>query len=58
MLEWVTATGPRPFLNGLGGQERDRFLQAYTGRLRALYPIRAGGRTLYPFRPLFIVSTV
>jgi trans-aconitate 2-methyltransferase len=58
VLEWVTATGLRPFLNGLGGQERDQFLKAYASRLRALYPVRADGRTLYPFRRLFIVATV
>jgi trans-aconitate 2-methyltransferase len=58
VLEWVTATGLRPFLNDLGGQERDLFLKAYASRLRALYPIRADGRTLYPFRRLFIVATV
>ena len=27
-------------------------------RLRELYPVRANGKTLYPFRRLFIVATV
>jgi trans-aconitate 2-methyltransferase len=58
VLEWVKATGLRPFLNGLDGQERERFLAEYSRRLRALYPVRPDGRTLYPFRRLFIVATV
>jgi len=58
VLEWVTATGLRPVLTGLDAGARERFLDEYTRRLRAAYPMRAGGRTLYPFRRLFIVATV
>ena len=50
--------GLRPILNGLGDQARERFLVEYAQRLRAAYPIRANGQTLYPFRRLFIVATV
>ena len=57
VLEWVKGTGLRPILNGLGDQERERFLVEYAQRLRAAYPIRAKGQTLYPFRRLFIVAT-
>lgn len=58
VLEWVKATGLRPILNGLDDRERDLFLVEYARRLRAVYPARADGRTLYPFRRLFLVATV
>jgi len=58
VLEWVKGTGLRPILNGLDDQERELFLEEYARRLRATYPVRADGRTLYPFRRLFIVATV
>lgn len=58
VLEWVKATGLRPILNDLGDEERKVFLAEYTRRLRAAYPVKADGRTLYPFRRLFIVASV
>lgn len=58
VLEWVKGTGLRPILNGLDDRERPSFLTEYARRLRAAYPTRADGRTLYPFRRLFIVATV
>ena len=58
VLEWVKGTGLRPILNDLEDAERALFLEAYARRLRAAYPTRADGRTLYPFRRLFIVATV
>jgi trans-aconitate 2-methyltransferase len=58
VLEWVTGTGLRPILNGLSESERAIYLEEYARRLRELYPMRANGKTLYPFRRLFIVATV
>jgi trans-aconitate 2-methyltransferase len=58
VLEWVKASGLRPILNSLDDKEREFFLAEYARRLRTAYPVRAGGRTLYPFRRLFIVATV
>jgi trans-aconitate 2-methyltransferase len=58
VLEWVSGTGLRPILDGLEGEERDAFLDRYRGRLRELYPRRADGRTLYPFRRLFLYARV
>jgi trans-aconitate 2-methyltransferase len=58
VLEWVRGTGLRPILNGLDTAERDLFLAEYAQSLRDTYPMRANGRTLYPFRRLFIVATV
>lgn len=56
VLEWVSATGLRPVLNGLGDADRALFLEDYSARLREAYPRRADGTTLYPFRRLFIVA--
>jgi len=57
VLEWVRATGLRPVLNGLDDADRRAFLEIYAARLREAYPTRANGKTLYPFRRLFIVAT-
>jgi trans-aconitate 2-methyltransferase len=57
VLEWVKGTGLRSILNGLGDAERAIFLAEYARRLRLAYPARPDGRTLYPFRRLFIVAT-
>ena len=58
VLEWVKGTGLRPILNGLDEAERALYLEEYARRLRADYPMRPNGRTVYPFRRLFIVATV
>jgi trans-aconitate 2-methyltransferase len=58
ILEWVTGTGLRPILNGLSEADRPVYLTEYSRRLRELYPTRANGKTLYPFRRLFVVATV
>jgi len=58
VLEWVKGTGLRPILTSLNDEEREVYLVEYARRLRAAYPVRADGRTLYPFRRLFIVATV
>ena len=57
VLEWVTATGLRPVLNGLAGADLERFLEVYRERLREAYPRRADGSTLYPFPRLFLTAT-
>jgi trans-aconitate 2-methyltransferase len=58
VLEWVSGTGLRPILEGLQGEEREAFLDRYRRRLREIYPRRADGRTLYPFRRLFLYAGV
>ncbi len=58
VLEWVRGTGLRPILEGLVDDERATFLAAYRSRLRTAYPPTADGRTLFPFRRLFIVAGV
>ena len=54
----MTGTGLRPILNGLSESERAIYREEYARRLRELYPVRSNGKTIYPFRRLFIVATV
>lgn len=58
VLEWVKSTALRPILDGLDDHQRPIYLAEYARRLRSAYPMRQDGRTLYPFRRLFIVATV
>ncbi len=56
VAEWTKATALMPFLEALAGAERSAFEAAYRARLRQAYPREADGRTLFPFRRLFIVA--
>ncbi|HJS29726.1 MAG TPA: methyltransferase domain-containing protein [Anaerolineales bacterium] len=58
VLEWVRGTGLRPILDGLAPAELEIFLTEYRRRLQEAYPPQRDGRTLYPFRRLFIVAVV
>jgi len=53
---WVSATGLRPFVQALEGAEREDFISAFKEKLRAAYPRRADGTTLFPFQRLFVVA--
>jgi trans-aconitate 2-methyltransferase len=56
VLDWVRGTALRPVLEALAGAERDGFIAAYGRRLRQAYPRRGDGKTLLPFRRLFLVA--
>jgi trans-aconitate 2-methyltransferase len=56
VLDWVRATALRPVIEALAGAEREAFLAAYGAKLRHAYPRRADGKTLLPFRRLFLVA--
>lgn len=58
VLEWVKGTGLRPVLLGLSEPDKKEFLAEYARRLREAYPPSSDGRTLYPFRRLFLVAVV
>ncbi len=53
--EWTKGTWLKPFLDALPVAEQPAFEADYARRLRSAYPPEADGRTLFPFRRLFIV---
>ena len=58
VVEWTKGTGLRPYLDALKEPERGAFLAAYAARIAALYPKQPDGRTLLPFKRLFILTRV
>lgn len=56
VAEWTRGTWLKPMLDALGGEWRDGFEAAYRARVAAAYPPGPDGRTLFPFRRLFIVA--
>ncbi len=57
VLEWVRGTALRPYLDALAESERTAFEAAYAERLRAAYPERPDGHTLFPFRRFFMIAS-
>jgi trans-aconitate 2-methyltransferase len=53
---WTKGTWLVPFLAALGDSDCAVFLREYMDRLAVAYPPRGDGRTLFPFRRLFIVA--
>lgn len=56
VLMWTRSTALRPVMDALDAQHHEAFEAAYAAQLREAYPKRADGRTLFPFRRLFIVA--
>jgi trans-aconitate 2-methyltransferase len=56
VLEWVRGSALRPVLEALPKHQAAQFERDYAARLRAAYPRRGDGRTLLPFRRIFIVA--
>jgi trans-aconitate 2-methyltransferase len=54
--EWTKGTWLKQFLDALAEPQRSAFENDYAARLRGAYPARADGKTLFPFRRLFIVA--
>jgi trans-aconitate 2-methyltransferase len=56
IVEWVKATGLRPYLDRLDGREREAYLAAYEAEVAKAYPARSDGRVIFPFPRLFVVA--
>jgi trans-aconitate 2-methyltransferase len=56
VAEFVKGSWLPPFLDALDDAERPAFEAAYRRRVQAAYPPRSDGKTLFPFRRLFIVA--
>jgi trans-aconitate 2-methyltransferase len=56
VAEYTKGSWLKQFLDRLGGAERTAFEADYRRRVLAAYPPEADGRTLFPFRRLFIVA--
>jgi trans-aconitate 2-methyltransferase len=56
VVSFLGGTGLKPLLDALAEPERSAFLALYAARIRAAYPRRQDGRTIFPFRRLFIVA--
>ena len=58
MLEWITGTALRPVRSRLNDEQWERFRQELIPMLDAAYPVRADGKTFFPFRRIFFVAQV
>jgi len=56
VVEWTKGTMLRPLLDNLSEAEGVEFLKSYTEKVAKAYPYRADGKTVFPFKRLFIVA--
>jgi trans-aconitate 2-methyltransferase len=56
IVQWVRATGLRPFVDALPQALQPAFLADYEARIAQAYPARTDGRRLLAFPRLFIVA--
>ena len=56
VVDFYRGSALRPYLERLPAGRRAAFLEAFTARMRAAYPRRADGATLFPFMRLFVIA--
>ncbi len=57
IIDWYRSTGLRPYLEALPDDAaREAFQAQLLGRFQSLFPLRANGDVLLPFRRLFVVA--
>ena len=57
IVDMLSSTGLRPYLDPLNADERARFLTEYRSALTQHYPIMADGKVLLPFPRLFLLAS-
>jgi trans-aconitate 2-methyltransferase len=55
VFNWVSGTALRPLMAALNDAEQARFATKYKAALRQAYPKQADGKTLFPFKRIFLV---
>jgi len=58
VLNWITGTALTPVRDRLTEEQWQRFRAELAPMLDTAYPVRPDGRTLFPFRRIFIVARV
>ena len=56
VLEWTKGTLLPPLLGQLSESEAKTFVEDYSQRVAAAYPRRADGKTVLPFRRVFMIA--
>ena len=56
IVEWVSGTGLKPFIDPLSPELRAQYLAEYEKRIDAEYPVRTDGKRLFVFPRMFIVA--
>lgn len=60
VLEWVRGTALKPLLDAFDkagkADWKEAFIEEYSTRLNEAYPQRRDGRTLFPFRRIFVIA--
>jgi trans-aconitate 2-methyltransferase len=57
ILEWIRATGMRPYLHALPDErQKQKFQELCLARFAEAYPRRRDGKVLFPFRRIFVIA--
>ncbi|MCP5116019.1 MAG: trans-aconitate 2-methyltransferase [bacterium] len=56
IVDWMRATGLRPYLGKLPGDRHDAFLAAYERKVEEAFPAQPDGRVIFPFPRLFLLA--
>ncbi len=58
LTEWVKSTRLRPYLDFLGSEKGELFLQKITDRAKQIYPVMADGNVVLGFRRFFFTAII
>lgn len=56
LIEWVSSTRLRPYLDALDGKQKEEFENEILAKTKAAYPITASGEVVLKFRRFFFVA--